>query len=74
MLMIINARWNNVTRELSKELFESDIDLIMENVKYTVDRFPCLQIADIQSVISGPITYAPDILPMIGPVPEKGNY
>ena len=33
MLMIINARWDNVTRELSKELFESDIDLIMENVK-----------------------------------------
>ena len=74
MLMIINARWNNLTRELGIELFESDIDLIMENVRYTVDRFPCLQIVDIQSATSGPITFTPDILPMVGPVPEMENY
>ena len=74
MLMIINARWDNVTRELGKELFESDIDLAMENVKYTSDWFPCFQIAEIQSATSGPITYTPDILPMVGPVPEMENY
>ena len=28
---------------------------------------PCFANAEIQSVVNGPITYAPDVLPMIGP-------
>ena len=57
-----------------KELYESDLDRIMDNVNMAMDRFPCLQSADIGSVVSGPITYTPDILPMVGPFPEVQNY
>ena len=28
---------------------------------------PCFANAEIQSVVNGPITYTPDILPMVGP-------
>ena len=72
--MLTYVRWDSVTPGFGKELFESDIDRIMENVECAMDRFPCLQTADIQSVVSGPITYTPDILPMVGPVPEMENY
>ena len=46
----------------------------MDNVNSAMDRFPCLQTADIGSVVAGPITYTPDILPMVGPFPEIHNY
>ena len=32
-----------------------------------MDLVPCFASANIQSVVNGPITYAPDGLPMIGP-------
>lgn len=46
----------------------------MENVEIAMDRFPCLNDADIQSVVAGPITYSPDILPMVGPSAQVSNY
>ena len=46
----------------------------MENIEMSMERFPCMQNAEIASVIAGPITYTPDILPMIGPMPEVPNY
>ena len=46
----------------------------MDNVSIAMDRFPCLEDANISSVVAGPITYTPDILPMIGPFPEIHNY
>jgi len=32
-----------------------------------MNAFPCFQEAEIQSVVNGPITYTPDLLPMVGP-------
>ncbi|XP_057306789.1 dimethylglycine dehydrogenase, mitochondrial-like [Hydractinia symbiolongicarpus] len=66
--------WDKVTPGFGKELFESDIDRVMENVECVMERFPCVKEADIASTIAGPITYTPDILPMIGPFPEVPNY
>ena len=57
-----------------KELYESDLERIMENIENAMDRFPCVKDADIASVVAGPITYTPDILPMLGPFPEIDNY
>ena len=67
-------RWDGVPQGFGKELYESDLDRIMDNVNMAMDRFPCLQTADIGSVVAGPITYTPDILPMVGPFPEIHNY
>lgn len=74
MLFFFCVRWDKVTPGFGKELFESDIDRVMENVECVMERFPCVKDADIASTIAGPITYTPDILPMIGPFPEVPNY
>ncbi|XP_066932255.1 dimethylglycine dehydrogenase, mitochondrial-like [Clytia hemisphaerica] len=66
--------WDGVPPGFGKELYESDLDRIMENVEVAMERFPCVKDADIASVVSGPITYTPDILPMLGPMPEVHNY
>ena len=57
-----------------KELFESDIDRIMEHVEGAMKRVPVLQKADIQSVVCGPITYSPDVLGMVGPFQGLRNF
>uniref|UniRef100_A0A5F8GRZ4 Dimethylglycine dehydrogenase, mitochondrial n=1 Tax=Monodelphis domestica TaxID=13616 RepID=A0A5F8GRZ4_MONDO len=57
-----------------KELFESDLDRIMEYVENAMDMVPVLRKADIINIVSGPITYTPDILPMVGPHQGVRNY
>ena len=46
----------------------------MPHLQASMERFPCIASADIVSVVAGPITYTPDILPMVGPFPEIPNY
>ena len=74
MIIFFNNRWDGIPPGFGKELYESDLDRIMDNVSMAMDRFPCLQTADIASVVAGPICYAPDSLPMVGPFPEVHNY
>lgn len=57
-----------------KELFESDLDRIMEHVEMAMEMIPVLKKADIINVVSGPITYTPDLLPMVGPYQGVRNY
>lgn len=57
-----------------KELFESDLDRIMEHVEKAMEMVPVLKKADIINIVSGPITYTPDLLPMVGPHCGVRNY
>lgn len=57
-----------------KELFQPDLDRIQDNLEMAMERFPCLADGNIQSVVSGPITYSPDLLPMVGPYQGAHNY
>lgn len=57
-----------------KELFESDLDRIMEHVEMAMEMVPVLKTADIVNIVSGPITYTPDLLPMVGPHQGVRNY
>lgn len=57
-----------------KELFESDLDRIMEHVEMAMEMVPVLKKADIINIVSGPITYTPDLLPMVGPHQGVRNY
>lgn len=57
-----------------KELFESDLDRIMEHVEMAMEMVPVLKKADIVNIVSGPITYTPDLLPMVGPHQGVRNY
>lgn len=57
-----------------KELFESDLDRIMDHIEMAMEMVPVLKKADIVNVVSGPITYTPDLLPMVGPHQGVRNY
>ena len=62
-----------MTPGFGKELFESDLDRISDNVAMAMERIPVLADANIASVVSGPITYSPDVLSMTGPAFDLPN-
>ncbi|XP_054540246.2 dimethylglycine dehydrogenase, mitochondrial isoform X4 [Pan troglodytes] len=74
--MKVQDSWvtNGVPPGFGKELFESDLDRIMEHIKAAMEMVPVLKKADIINVVNGPITYSPDILPMVGPHQGVRNY
>jgi len=67
------CRWDGVPPGFGKELYEVDLDRLTDNLQGAMERFPVLQTADIASVVAGPITYSPDVLPMLGPDIEVPN-
>lgn len=50
-----------------KELFDGELDRLMPHLEVAMEIMPSFKTANIQSVVNGPITYAPDGLPIIGP-------
>lgn len=46
----------------------------MDHVEMAMEMVPVLKNADIINIVSGPITYTPDLLPMIGPHQGARNY
>ncbi|KAG5834288.1 hypothetical protein ANANG_G00259960 [Anguilla anguilla] len=74
--MVLQDSWvrDGVPPGFGKELFESDLDRIMEHVEYAMEMVPVLKNADIINIVSGPITYTPDLLPMVGPHQGVQNY
>ena len=43
------------------------MDRLAPHLEAAMELVPCFQSAEIQAVVNGPITYSPDILPMLGP-------
>ncbi|XP_005802531.1 dimethylglycine dehydrogenase, mitochondrial [Xiphophorus maculatus] len=74
--MVLQDSWvrDGVPPGFGKELFESDLDRIMEHIEMAMEMVPVLKKADIINVVSGPITYTPDLLPMVGPHQGVRNY
>ncbi|XP_019728556.1 dimethylglycine dehydrogenase, mitochondrial [Hippocampus comes] len=74
--MVLQDSWvrDGVPPGFGKELFESDLDRIMEHVEMAMEMVPVLKKADIINIVSGPITYTPDLLPMLGPHQGVRNY
>ncbi|PWA26835.1 hypothetical protein CCH79_00001166 [Gambusia affinis] len=74
--MVLQDSWvrDGVPPGFGKELFESDLDRIMEHIEMAMEMVPVLKKADIINVVSGPITYTPDLLPMVGPYQGVRNY
>lgn len=63
-----------VSLGFGKELFESDLDRITDHLEAAMEMVPVLKKADIINIVNGPITYSPDILPMVGPHQGVRNY
>nr|CAD7599165.1 unnamed protein product [Timema genevievae] len=50
-----------------KELFPSDVERLSPHLDAAMELVPSLKTASVKSVVCGPITYTPDVLPMVGP-------
>ena len=60
---ILTSDWS----QFGKELYPGDLERLGPHLEVAMEAFPCFAEAEIQSVVNGPITYTPDILPMVGP-------
>jgi len=58
---------DGVPHSFGKELYPGDLERLAPHLEVAMEAFPCFANAEIQSVVNGPITYTPDILPMVGP-------
>lgn len=59
--------------DFSFQLWQEDIDRIEEIVTDAMERVPLLGTSGINKIINGPIPYAPDGLPLLGPMPGVKN-
>ena len=67
--MVQMEAWSRegVPATFGKELYPGDLERLGPHLEVAMEAFPCFANAEIQSVVNGPITYTPDILPMVGP-------
>ncbi|PAA86092.1 hypothetical protein BOX15_Mlig007960g1 [Macrostomum lignano] len=74
--MMLCTDWydNGVPDSFGRELFEPDLGRIMPHLERAMEMVPAMQNAEIQSVISGPITYNAENAGLIGPVEGPLNY
>lgn len=54
-------------------LCPDDLDRVTDVMMGAIERMPCLERAGIASIVNGPITYTPDGIPLVGPIPGKQN-
>ena len=59
--------------DFSFQLYPDDLDRIMDIVADAMERVPLAGSAGIERIINGPIPYAPDGLPLLGPMPGVRN-
>ena len=59
--------------DFSFQLWSDDLDRIEDIVTDAMERVPLMATSGVSRVINGPIPYAPDGLPLIGPMPGVAN-
>ncbi|XP_066273140.1 dimethylglycine dehydrogenase, mitochondrial-like [Branchiostoma lanceolatum] len=76
--MELQDHWikDGVPPGFGKELFESNLDRISDNLEAAMEMVPVFRDAEISRIVCGPIMYTPDILPLMGPYRAQGaqNY
>ncbi|MCP4417465.1 MAG: FAD-dependent oxidoreductase [Chloroflexi bacterium] len=61
-------------QDFTNQLLEPDLDRLMDRMEVAFNRYPCLARAGVQTIVNGPMVFAPDGNPTIGPVPGLPNY
>ncbi|MEY8803378.1 FAD-dependent oxidoreductase [Leisingera sp. XS_AS12] len=64
---------DQMPEDFSFQLWSDDLDRIEDIVADAMERVPLMQTTGVSSVINGPIPYAPDGLPLLGPMPGVDN-
>ena len=54
-------------------LCPNDLDRCLDNMERIFERMPALTQTGIHTVVNGPITYTPDGMPLVGPIPGMRN-
>jgi dimethylglycine dehydrogenase len=71
------AEWagspDEVPNDFSFQLWSDDLERIEEIVADSMERVPLAATAGISRIINGPIPYAPDGMPLLGPMPGVTN-
>ena len=60
--------------EFAHQLFPDRVDELLDVVDATVAHVPMLKNAGIRRIVNGPIAYAPDALPLVGPAGGTRNF
>ncbi len=60
--------------DFAHQLFPDDVEGILEVLEATVVHVPLLGEAGVQRFVNGPIAYAPDALPLVGPAAGAPNF
>ena len=69
------AHWlDGVPEEFANQLFEDDLDRLGDYIERAIGQVPILGSVGIKTVINGPIPYAPDGNPLMGPAPGLPNF
>ena len=64
---------DGIDPNFTMQLCPNDLDRCLDNIERVFERMPCLTETGIHTIINGPITYTPDGLPLIGPIPGLKN-
>ena len=64
---------DGIDPQFTMALCPDDLDRVTDVMMGAIERLPCLASAGIHSIINGPITYTPDGLPLVGPIPGRRN-
>ncbi len=70
------AAWNGgpAPWSFSQELFESDLDRLEDSLDAISHRVPAIDSAGIRRTVNGAISFSPDGLPIVGPLPGVPGY
>ncbi|MGI9297015.1 MAG: GcvT family protein [Gammaproteobacteria bacterium] len=68
-----NWGMGGIPPDFTMALCPDDLGRVSDVMEGAFNRLPVLQEAGIRTVVNGPITYTPDGLPLVGPVPGKRN-
>ncbi|RME14979.1 MAG: FAD-dependent oxidoreductase, partial [Alphaproteobacteria bacterium] len=71
------AHWETpddpMPEDFSFQLYPDDLDRLEYYIEDAMNRVPILGVSGVSRVINGPIPYAPDGLPLLGPMPGVEN-
>ena len=65
---------DGVPSTFEKDLFPGDLERLMPHVEAAMARVPSFENAGIKDIVNGPISYAPDGNPMVGPAFGLPNF
>ncbi len=65
---------DGIPPDFGMELLPNDLDRLFSYLEKVMERVPCLAETDIKRIVNGPFCFTPDVLPLLGWMPEQRNH